>query len=756
MKKISPIGMVKQFTQSPRPKDRGRRGALLLLVLSMLTLFLMMGTLMMVLATRARSTARAFADTVAGPGNRAAAARGLLDEALMRLLRGAPPADHGEAPAPDYESLLADRYGGQTLEGQLTAPPMAAGPVLTANVEGINPANPLELAGRILTIKPQVADSAPVSSFRVLSVSGLTFRLANLRTVAVRPLPIAFPCDVFVNGREFGHDPDQDNNAADHHHESWDAFDNENQFLTQASGNGTTVLVTRPAYGAASQELVVDNDGDGVADGIWLEDFLPAQADGSTARVSFLVLDLCGRLNVNAHGTLADNPGSGPAAVDGATVFADSAIWNRLLEGGASPTAPQAPTEGNRRAAPALGSDLQGRFGDGPTETYSLRLDFDGPRLASRSAPAGNVFTCGELEWVLRPYDADTTTLPPRLAALLGVSAEAERMLVTTDSWDTCGMVGPIFAEVVKAAEFDSLPEDVKEGLRFDLDHPKRSLGDLASKQQLFTGLVATLRAAGVDDPSTAQWVANVIDFADDDTISDKFDDDQGGEIYGVEPSSIEKNGVQVFTGWDRGRIESVGELMGVPRGTKQQLEDALRDEPPPNPEIKALLRSLAVENSDILDVVTVGSPFRSTVYLNVAERWLCRWREPGRVNVNTCEDRIWDAVTGKDIANPFKGATPARSLADLFEKMPNLFSQADKHAYSLDRELASRLGNIATTRSDVFAVWITLEVKQAANDPTPAYHRLFAIIDRSIPVGHAAGQNLNARDTIRVLRYLD
>ena len=79
-----------------RRVDR-RRGALLLLVLSMLTLFLMIGTLMLVLATRARTTARAFADVISEGGLANLAARDLLDEALMVLLRGRQPSP---APAP--------------------------------------------------------------------------------------------------------------------------------------------------------------------------------------------------------------------------------------------------------------------------------------------------------------------------------------------------------------------------------------------------------------------------------------------------------------------------------------------------------------------------------------------------------------------------------------------------------------------------------------------------------------------------------
>jgi len=35
-------------------------------------------------------------------------------------------------------------------------------------------------------------------------------------------------------------------------------------------------------------------------------------------------------------------------------------------------------------------------------------------------------------------------------------------------------------------------------------------------------------------------------------------------------------------------------------------------------------------------------------------------------------------------------------------------------------------------------------------------YHRVFAIVDRSIPVGYNAGEPLNARDVIRLHRFLE
>jgi len=737
--KIMPLASTTRgLPRSPWPAPRGRRGALLLLVLSMLTLFMMIGTLMLVLAMRARSTSRAFADAAAGSGNRAAA-RGLLDEALMRLVRGVPPPAGGALPA--RESLLADRYGVDTRTGMLTAI-TAAGPVLTATVTGINAATPLELVGRILTINPKASDSAPVTSFRILSKTGNTYTLANLRTVGVRQLPAAdkLPCDVFVNGREF---------AGASGHESADAFDAANLFLTQATPNGATVTINRPAYGALPAK--VDNDGDSVADGIWLDDFLPEQPDGSKVRVSFLVLDLGGRLNVNAHGTSAADPGSGPAAVNGSPLFSDPAAWTRLLGGGTSPAAPQAPGAGNRRPAPALGSGLQGRFGGGPADTYALRLDFDGPRMASRTATGGNVFTCGELEWVLRPFDDDTASLPPRLAALLGDSAEPARMLVTTDSWDTCGMVGEAARKRDAYSGAATLPDEAKEGIRFNLDRP---LTTQSQKQKFFEDFVAVVVAAGAPAAKAAQWCANVVEFIDNDvpaTPPEPFTMPAGiagGAVTGVEPGALPQAIRDLLPVKDPGSFESPAVLLAVPTGTKEEIEQKLA---PPQP-----IKSLVIDHPEILDAVTVASPFRSTVFVEAGGRTLCRWREPGRINVNTCDDKVWKALTGANLTNPFKAGPPAQSLSDLLLRLPQVIASPDRDVRSLNLNLAHRLANIATTRSDVFAVWVTLEVKQSATDRPPEYYRLFAIVDRSIPVGHAAGQNLNARDTFRVLRHLE
>jgi hypothetical protein len=75
----------------------------------------------------------------------------------------------------------------------------------------------------------------------------------------------------------------------------------------------------------------------------------------------------------------------------------------------------------------------------------------------------------------------------------------------------------------------------------------------------------------------------------------------------------------------------------------------------------------------------------------------------------------------------------------------------------SVDYSIANRLGNGATVRSHVFAIWITVQItNSSATDETPSCHRLFAIVDRSIPVTYAEGQNNNVRDMIRLQRFLN
>lgn len=94
-------------------------------------------------------------------------------------------------------------------------------------------------------------------------------------------------------------------------------------------------------------------------------------------------------------------------------------------------------------------------------------------------------------------------------------------------------------------------------------------------------------------------------------------------------------------------------------------------------------------------------------------------------------------------------------------------FNDADRNAYFKEHS-RFRLGNLLTTRSNVYAVWITLgyfEIDPAtqqlgqelgADTGNIIRNRSFHIIDRSIPVGFEPGENHNVDKAILVERYIE
>ena len=653
-----------------------RRGALLLLVLTSLTMFMMIGTLMLIIATRSRTSARAFSDAAAAMSTESLQARALLDEALMVLLRGA----KGPLPVQLTESILEDRYGTDVVSGTailsgtavvrtLTVGPLKGqAPVLEVTLQSVKDSlgqtpKACDLNGRILTFKPDPNDG-DVASYRILRTvvqSGVfTVYLANLPTFRSPVLP-SKACEVLINGREYVV------SGTSTAIEPYDSFDKD-PWLTRiplANSEPITSGSIRPSFGpdiplavgsatgtnGILAKLACDNDNDGFVDGIWITGttgFLPSRPSPLGGRldyeVSYLVLDLDSRINVNAHGsltpvltgasdwpatiagqTVSDVPvglGYGPADVDSSRIVSTGTAtkgvpgypgnWSNVVLGGTSTSG----SSSQRRNTPALGARVDGRYGvdadgnqrpgtpgcnlpaparwslDGRSPSdlkvrlkaflsatssgvpqlvyytpdtsisdtvespYDLRLDADGPRLSQLVQPAGkkgfpgdNPFTLGELERILRPFDADASTLPPRLAALLDDQSERSRLVVTTDSWDTTAMCGDAMTKVTSylrkfpdptaayaaastADVYDVMSPDVSAGLRFDVNRPLEyptippaSIPTVKARycRHLFSLLVALGQPA---TKQTAQWVANVCDFRDTDSTMTRFDFD--------------------------------------------------------------------------------------------------------------------------------------------------------------------------------------------------------------------------------------
>ena len=746
----------------------------------MLTLFLMMGALGLALAVRAREASRAFASAAVAEAGNSQLARSLLDEALLKLLRG--PVMPGKV----SETLLGDKYGSAAaVAGSMSSiSPVADSPFLTATITGPDTAKPLALAGRIVTFNPRPDDLTEASSYRIVRVTGsTTFLLANIRPASPLPLPTKFPCPVLINGREF------DGSAGN---EPYDAFDAENAFLAQPKYGGDRQItsIARPSFSTPGATADVDNDNDGVADGIWLEGVLSDMRSpkGGTLKfaVSYFVVDMDGKLNLNAHGCLPPGGGNGcgPSDIDGTPLLiGGSNVWQAVMTGTSPPYVSGSASDQQRRLPPDLAVPVQGRYGAVATpQPYDVRLDGDGARslVLSGTQPIPNPFGVSELEAVLRQFDPDARSLPFRLARILDNDSQRCRMVITTEGWDTPGVTGTSARKIFHdntSIDATKLSPDVASGVRFNLNRtwPEDATEATTAKQKYFEDVYYVLVAMGAPaGTTTAQWAANVVDYRDGDMVATTFQvpategQESPGSVTGVEPSNHPSTAPP--GGWDRDFV-SPAELLGIPQLANADLEQQLNASPP------ADIFSLVKAYPAIVDAVLVPSPFKgayadfSPAKLEAAgmgdlpDKQLSRWRDAGRINVNTAHEDVWKQLIGdSSVNNPFaptgEGAgSPAKTGLDLVT--PALvFDTATYKEFdirSIRYTRARLLGGVGTNRSHVFSVWITLRVTDdSANAEPPSFHRLFAIIDRSIPVGHSPGQNLNVREAIRLQRFLE
>ncbi len=230
-----------------------------------------------------------------------------------------------------------------------------------------------------------------------------------------------------------------------------------------------------------------------------------------------------------------------------------------------------------------------------------------------------------------------------------------------------------------------------------------------------------------------------------------------------------------------------------------------------------------------LMDFVEVPSRFlgteqklNPTIFQNSPFNVLSRYRVPGKINLNTIYNdpgnagasTIWNALQGEfsgalgctwaqfrasranavsspgtDFGNPFRpagtgGNVPLAGLAitgpgstvfrrntttndPLFDfTSTNATNNADRSAYFRNAQ-RQRLGNLVTTKSSVFAVWITVayfEVDEqgrvgleiGADTGEIKRNRGFYIYDRSIPVAFEPGKNHNVERGILVQSIID
>lgn len=309
----------------------GRRGVLLLVVLSVLTLFLMLGATYLAVATRARKASRAFADNVVAATNARATEARLLDEVFLTVARGTTLSLTSGTALANGDDILGDKYGVDSLIGlagsatvfqsspafiQLTV----SGSLRPATGSTASGTNVSDLVGRVVTVNlPGLA-----ASTRIVSATGsvasptlvipagptpagsvISVAKINSGTAAVSGTSAA---TLIINGREF------DDSSTN---EPYDGFDFRNPLLTRIVGNTSGPPVSAaPLTGTAS--LDVDNDGDGNGDSAWIDLKLPPVIDATgrslQPQAAILVLDLDGRVNVNAHGSTIDQETFDPSS----------------------------------------------------------------------------------------------------------------------------------------------------------------------------------------------------------------------------------------------------------------------------------------------------------------------------------------------------------------------------------------------------------------------------------------------------------
>lgn len=148
---------------------------------------------------------------------------------------------------------------------------------------------------------------------------------------------------------------------------------------------------------------------------------------------------------------------------------------------------------------------------------------------------------------------------------------------------------------------------------------------------------------------------------------------------------------------------------------------------------------------------------------------------------VGSEDDKLQVSPVEAGLLRSKPGTSPKKPLFDLSLTDSTLANDRMRHYRTDDNPMLryqayQRLGNIAGTQSNVFAVWVTIgyfEVEpttissthpdgwrlgqELGNDTGEINrHRAFYIIDRSVPVGFIPGEDLNVEDTIMLKRFIE
>jgi hypothetical protein len=219
------------------------------------------------------------------------------------------------------------------------------------------------------------------------------------------------------------------------------------------------------------------------------------------------------------------------------------------------------------------------------------------------------------------------------------------------------------------------------------------------------------------------------------------------------------------------GRV-NINTMPGFANAFANPVWEGVRDSlgvPAPSPEWKEIIASLRGEATMTANLTnpTASSSYFARPFRSAAGS---AYALPGTVAAPINE--IESTFLRQSVANPGRG---------LFENRPTVatpYADPVRNAY-FHHQPIQRLNNLLTTRSNVYAIWLTVgyfEVRPAASSgPGTPYpdgyelmqemgsdtgevvrHRAFYIYDRSIPVGFERGKDHNFADGLLLKRFIE